>query len=158
MNNNFWHRNNNNNKRNQQASSSKYTLQMESVPFDKFHFYLPKIPPTWKLSPIIKEAYFRKTLEGVRSVHTAPPDCHLRLMETRFPFQHLKQEVQSSLQDLYDTKLTMSTQHGNIKMTNRKAFTLSRPKLLNAEGKIIPLPDPPNQVMTIGIRQRARFY
>ena len=158
MNNNFWTRNNNTNQRNQQTPSSKYTLQMESVPFDKFHFYLPKIPPTWKLSPIIKEAYFRKTLEGVRSVHTAPPDCHLRLMETRFPFQHLKQEVQRSLQDLYDTKLTMSTQHGNIKMTNRKAFTLSRPKLLNAEGKIIPLPDPPNQAVTLGIRQRARFY
>ena len=104
MNNNFWSKNNNNNQcSTQQAPLSKYTLIMESVPFNKFHFYLPKILPTWKLSPIIKEAYFRKTLEGVRSVHNAPADCHLCLMETRFPFQHLKQEVQRSLQDLYDT-------------------------------------------------------
>ena len=93
MNNNFWNKNNNNNQRStQQAPLSKYTLVMESVPFDKFHFYLPKIPPTWKLSPIIKEAYFRKTLEGVRSVHNAPADCHLRLMETCFLFNILSKK------------------------------------------------------------------
>ena len=73
-------------------------------------------------------------------------------METRFPFQHLKQEVQRSLQDLYDSQLTMSTQHGTVNMTNRNAFTLSRPKLLNAEGKAIPHPDPPSQNLTFGLR------
>ena len=149
---------NDKNRPNHPNNSSRFTLQMESVPFDRFHFYLPKIPHNWRLPPTVKEAYFRKTLEGVRSVHPAPPDCHLRLMETRFPFQHLKQEVQRSLQDLYDSQLTMSTQHGTVNMTNRNAFTLSRPKLLNAEGKAIPLPDPPSQNLTFGLRQAARFY
>ena len=102
---------NDKNRPNHPNKSSKYTLQMESVPFDRFHFYLPKIPHNWRLPPTVKEAYFRKTLEGVRSVQMAPPDCHLRLMETRFPFEHLRQEVQRSLQDLYDSQLTMSTQH-----------------------------------------------
>ena len=52
----------------------------------------------------------------------------------------------------------MSTQHGSIKVTNKKAFTLSCPKLLNAEGKTISLPEPPNQNITFAIRQSARFY
>jgi len=159
MNSNNWLSNltgKNRNGPNQGQTTSRYTLEMESVPFDKFHFYLPKIPPSWRLPPAAKELYFRKTLEGVRAVQQASPDCHLRLMETRFPFQHLKQEVQRSLQDLYDSQLTMSTQHGTITMTNRTAFTLTRPKLLNAEGKLIQLPEPPTQI-TFSIRQRARF-
>ena len=50
MNNKVWTKNNSTNQwSTQQAPFSWYTLQMESVPFDKFHFYLPKIPPTWKL-------------------------------------------------------------------------------------------------------------
>ena len=137
-----------------QNQPSRYILEMESVPFDKFHFYLPKMPHSWRLPPATKELYFQKTLEGIQAVQQASPDCHLRLMETRFPFQHLKQEVQRSLQDLYDSQLTMSTQHRTIIMTNRN---LTCPKLLNAEGKHIKLPKPSTQI-TFSIRQQGRFY
>ena len=135
----------------------QYQLTYETVAHDRHHFHLPRTPEDWRLSHTEKDIFFSALVESVEAVHDATPESKRRLLEARTGLPHITSELREGFSLLLDPKHAVSKEHGAVNMTDDAIFIKSRPQLLDARGRPIPIDDT-NGPISWDVRERARFY
>jgi hypothetical protein len=119
----------------------------EKISWDGKTFQLPRVL-SGTSSPQAKARYFALTLQGL-GASNAPALTKLGLLDSRFNFRNLLNEINSSLTSLLDTSSGQETPP--IVFTPGPVFTLTEPNLRNQTAGEIPLP-----VAGLGLPQATR--
>jgi hypothetical protein len=102
------------------------------------------------------ERYLENTLRGKNSNELAPFSQRLTLLDDRFNFPQLMNEVNGILVNLHD--FTQPTGDGPIILsTSSKVFMMTEPGLFNDSRKQLRMP-PCNEAVSAAIRESAWYY